>query len=274
MVAEADTMRSYIAVALLLFPSLAVAQIPSPAPKRVAAAATLPTFEVATIKPAASAVIGFHSQPGGRVFLANAPVTMIIGYAFDLQSFQISGGPAWASKERYDITAVPPDASPSRTAAQPPLAATPTTEQRQMLQALLRDRFGFKYHWEKHDQPVYILTRGTKPLQLKPPEHPDADSRGNVVMKQGGVADGEAFGENLTMAFVARMLSADLKTPVVDQTGISGHYDFHLDPFDADNRDYDAAVFGAIDRLGLKLTRSTAPIDTLVIDHVDPPSAN
>jgi uncharacterized protein (TIGR03435 family) len=240
-------------------------------------ASTLPSFEVATIKPMdpnAGGALGFYSRPGGRVFVGAATVKTIVTLAYHLQEYQVVGGPDWASTERYNISAVPPDSSPSRTAVQPEIKASPSEEQRQMLQRLLLDRFGLKVHRETREGPVYILSRGKKPLQLKEPEHKDGDPRGTVIIRQGGIADGSAFGENITMPILAEQLGSRLELPVIDRTGIQGSYDFELAPSDPDNHDFTFAAFQAMDRLGLKLERSRGSSEVIVIDRVDRPSQN
>jgi uncharacterized protein (TIGR03435 family) len=72
--------------------------------------------------------------------------------------------------------------------------------------------------------------------------------------------------------FLLRCLAATLHMPVVNQTGITGSWDFHVDSVDPDNHDIPTAVYGVIDRLGLKIKRSRGPIQTLVIDHIDHPT--
>ncbi len=240
-------------------------------------AASLPSFEVATIKPIdpkSGGVVGFYSRPGGRVFIGYADVKMIMYYAFDIQQYQISGGPDWVGGERYNIEAIPPDTAQSRTAKQPSIAATPSAEQRLMLQSLLRDRFALQYHRETREGPVYLLTRGSGKLQLQEPKDKDSDARGAVMMKQGGIVDGEAFGENISMQALAKSLSSALRLPVLDQTGITGSWDFHLTPVDPENRDYNAAVFDAMHRLGLELKKGRGPVDEIVIDHIERPTEN
>ena len=100
------------------------------------------------------------------------------------------------------------------------------------------------------------------------------DARCAVWTKSGGIVDGEAFGQNISMQDLVRMLTTALKTVAVDQTGLTGRYDFHLPPNDPENHDYTTAVFEAMRRLGLKLKRGTGPVDTVVIDHVERPSEN
>ena len=232
-------------------------------------------FEVATIKsidPNAGGMVGFVSYPGGRVLFGHSSLKMMMYFAYDIPESRISGGPDWVGKDQFDVTAVPPDSSESRTAKQPPVKATPSAEQRQMLQSLLADRFALKVHREIKQGPVYLLTLGSGKLRLQDPKDRDADSRFAVMQKGGGIVDGETFGVNVSMAFVAARLRLDL--PVVDETGLNGAYDFHLDPDDPENQNYSAAVFDAMERLGLKLKRGTGPVETLVIDHVERPSAN
>jgi uncharacterized protein (TIGR03435 family) len=60
----------------------------------------------------------------------------------------------------------------------------------------------------------------------------------------------------------------------MNQTGIAGSYDYYLPPSDPENQELAAAVFNVVDRLGLKLKRGRGPIQTLVIDHIEPPSEN
>ena len=239
--------------------------------------AQMPAFEVATIKPNdpnKPGIMGFESYPGGRVVVGYANLKMLLYYAFDVQEFQISGVPAWADKNRYDIEALPPSSSESRTAVQPPIKATPSDEQRKMLQTLLIERFGLKFHRETKEGPVYLLLRGKGQLRLDAPKHPDGDSRGGVFMKQGGVADGSADGTNISMLFLARELSPDLGRPVLDRTGLVEHYDFHLEPDDPSNHDMTAAIVDAMNRLGLKLKSAKGPVDTIVIDSVSEPTKN
>jgi len=235
----------------------------------------LPTFDAATIKPpdpkSSFGKMGFYGEPGGRIFFGGT-LKMLVGYAFSLQDYQISQGPDWTASQRFEINAVPPASSASRRITV--RSAKPTSEQRLMLQSLLADRFGFRFHLGTREVEVAILTRGTKPLQLNPPKDPEADPRAIVVVKAGGIADGEAKGTNTTVDFLAERLGAYLRLPVLNQTGIAGSYDFDLPPTDPENQDMAEAVSSVLERLGLKLKRGRGPIQTLVIDHVEQPSAN
>jgi uncharacterized protein (TIGR03435 family) len=261
-----------------------------------AASGSLAQFDAATIKhhdpndknPFSNGQ-GFRGSPGGRIFFGG-PARMLVQFAYGLQDYQVTGGPEWVASERFEINAVPPNDSPSRNIK---IAnAEPTTEQRQMLQSLLRDRFGLQCHFETKEGEVYILTRGTKPLQLKPTEHPDRDPRavtfgplgGFEQRPKGGGAAGGApqirpdgtpvalQGTNTTTDYLALRMSRYLEVPVLNQTGIEGSYDFDV-PVDGQDQLVDQ-VLKLPDGLGLKIKRSRGPVQTLVIDHIDHPTEN
>jgi uncharacterized protein (TIGR03435 family) len=232
-------------------------------------------FDAATIKPpdpnAPYRITGFYDYPGGRVFFGGY-IKWLVEIAFDLQDYQLAGGPNWVSSQWFEINAVPPEASPSRNIKLQ--NAEPTSEQRLMLQSLLRERFGFKYHLEMKEGNVYILRQGSRVLQLKSPKDPAADPRAIVINKEGDIWDGEAEGTNTTTDYLAIRLSRYLQLPVLNQTGITGTYDYYLPPDDPENNDPVAAVRSVVDRLGLKIKRGRGPIQHLVIDHIEPPSEN
>jgi uncharacterized protein (TIGR03435 family) len=232
-------------------------------------------FDAATIKPpdpkAPDRLAGFYGYPGGRVFFGGY-IKGLVGLAFSLQDYQLGGVPNWVSSQWFEINAVPPEASTSRNIKV--RNAEPTSEQRLMLQSLLRDRFGFKYHLGVKEGEVYILSRGSRALQLKPPKDPAADPRAIVFSKVGDIWDGEAEGTNTTTEYLAIRLNHYLQLPVLNQTGITGSYDYYLPPDDPENNDRVAAVLSVVDRLGLKIKRGRGPIQSLVIDHIEIPSEN
>jgi uncharacterized protein (TIGR03435 family) len=237
--------------------------------------ADLPSFDAATIKlpdpkTGGRRMAGFYGDPGGRVFFGG-DVNMLVEIAFNLEDYQVAGGPSWAASQWFEINAVPPETSSSRSIKIH--NGNPTPEQRLMLQSLLRDRFGLKFHLETKEGEVFTLTRGSKPLQLKPPKDPAADPRAIIVIRPSGV-DGEALGINTTTDYLAQRLGGYLRLPVLNQTGIAGSYDFDLPPDDPENQDLVTAVLSVVDRLGLKLKRGHGPVRTLVIDRIEQPSEN
>jgi len=260
---------------LLAFPHLhAQTSITPEAPEQFAAITIKPSDPNATRFP-----FGYEGSPGGRIHFGGN-IRTLIAVAYGLQDYQLFGGPDWTRESHlgpdfFSIDAVPPDNSPAREIAI--RSGQPTAEQRQMLQSLLHDRFGLQCHFETREGEVYFLTRGTKPLQLLAPKDPNYPPGATIVMRQyddrqGMFEDGEAVGHNVTTDSLATLFNRHLKLPVLNQTGITGTWDFHLAPVDPDNQDIPTAVYSVIDRLGLKIKRGRGPTQTLVIDHIDHPT--
>lgn len=234
----------------------------------------LPQFEVATIKPASVFYIGVLVKPGGRIMGGNCNVSYLVMEAFRVPESMISGGPGWIHSTRYDIEAVPPEDSEAHKYNPPGINVPLVDDQRLMLQALLRDRFGFRYHLEKAERPVLILRRSGKPLKLNPPKDPTAGAHMSVNSYRGGVGDGEIEGINTTMAYTVLNLSYILKQTVIDQTGLTESYDFHVDAPDEKDSDIHDATLEGLKKLGLELKSGKAMVDTIVIDQVSQPTPN
>jgi len=238
---------------------------------------TLPSFEAVSIRPIPPGTEahgwGFHSLPGGRVDIGAIGIRQLISQAFDVPADRIKGGPQWLDTEGYAILAVPPDASRSRTAPQAHTSFTPTAEQRLMLQSMLMDRFSLRYHEETRPGSVYMLTRGRGKLRL---DHPKDSGRqpAFVLFMRGDIFDGETRGANVSMPIVAGRLGADLNASVVDETGLTGSYDFYVEPFAPENNDARFAAIGAMHRLGLNLKRASDSVKVIVIDNVERPTPN
>ena len=235
-----------------------------------------PAFEVASVKPASpeSRSIALSTYPGGRITVSLYTLQMLIEEAFDVQSFQVSGGPRWINDDRYDIVAKPPASSKSSKANPPSPKAPPNDEQRQMLQTLLADRFQLKFHRETKEGPVYILGKGSKKLKLQDPkngdDYPWAGSIGG-----GGISGDGLAGINISMPLLATRLSWYLRRPVLDRTGLKGSYDFKFEYAPDDPRpDIISSIFASVQGIGLKLEAAKGPVETIVIDHAEKPSAN
>jgi uncharacterized protein (TIGR03435 family) len=234
-----------------------------------------PEFEVASVKPATSRELnGLHVYPGGRVECNGCILQYLIEEAFDIQGFQLGGGPAWMVADRYDIEAKPPASSMSSHSNPPYSKAHPNEEQRQMLQSLLMDRFQLKYHRETKEGPVYLLVRGKKPLRME-----DSKDKGAYPWSgslRGGAIMGDGLaGTNESMADLAWRLRSYLGRPVLDRTGLSGSYDFRVEyQVDGPQPDVISMIMATLQDLGLKLEVSRGPIETIVIEHAAKPSAN
>jgi uncharacterized protein (TIGR03435 family) len=75
--------------------------------------------------------------------------------------------------------------------------------------------------------------------------------------------------------FAERLGEMQLGRPVLDRTGLQGEFDFKVEYATNDNPDVGASIFTAVqDQLGLKLEATKGPLEMLVIDHAEKPSAN
>ena len=236
-----------------------------------------PSFEVASIKLSNSrqgAPIGLFVYPGGRIRASLCTFKYLVMNAFDVQSFQISGGPRWVDHTRYNIDAIAPPSSQVRKWTPPSFKAPLNAKERQMLQSLLMDRFHLKFHWEKKVGHVYFLTMGKRELNLRPAKDKhDYPWAGSV---EGGAINGDGIaGDNVSMPQLAARLSGYLDRPVLDKTGLNGSYDFRYRySSNPSNLDIDSCIFTSIRELGLKLKAGKGPVRTIVIDHVEHPTPN
>ena len=238
----------------------------------------MPEFEVASVKPSlpSGGHIGWLVYPGGRVSISHSTLLMLIQCAFDVQPFQVSGGPSWMRdyQYRYEIEALPPPTSQS-SKLNPPSPNVPLNqEEREMLQALLMDRFQLQFHRETRQGSVYLLTLGNKEPKLK--EVKDKGEPEWVGSPHDGAINGDGVaGKNISMPVLAQRLSRYLKKPVFDQTGLKGFFDFRYDyATDEAQPDIISCILTSLQGIGLKLKPSEGPVETIVVDHAEKPSAN
>jgi uncharacterized protein (TIGR03435 family) len=238
-----------------------------------------PAFEIASIHPSGKdqrEINGLYIYPGGRIACRGCTLQYLIMRAFNVEHFQIAGGPAlvdWETGERFEIQARPPVSSPSAQSNPPSPKSAPSDEQRQMLQSLLADRFQLRFHREVKDGRVYILTKGRGKLKLTAPKDKNAFPWAGGI--SGGWFGGGMRGQDISMPQLAVRLSRFLEGPVLDQTGIEGSFDFEY-PTGADDNDSDIPGFlmSAMKAIGLDLKSGKGSLETIVIDQVKRPSEN
>jgi uncharacterized protein (TIGR03435 family) len=243
-----------------------------------------PQFEVATIKPNKSGESGasLGPRPGGRLIGTNQTVRNLIRNAFNVQPYQIVGGPDWMDADRFDILAKAADADVDANGRVAPQGMM------LRLQALLEDRFAMATHWETRDLPAYALVR-VSPASLgprlkvhtgdctRPPG--SAPAAGAAAVKCGTNVNMSAAGAKVTAIGItietfARNLSSAAGRYVVDKSGLAGHYDLELEFTPEQSADTAGpSLFTAMqEQLGLKLDSERAPIEVLIIDGVERPT--
>ena len=227
---------------------------------------SLPSFEVASVKPFDRIGQVGHGRlevSGPRVTMTGYTLSALIVYAYDLRNYQISGGPGWITSDGFTIAAK----AEGETA--PEIA-----EIRKMLQSLLSDRFGLKLHRETKELRVYNLVSAKAGPTLTP-------SKAQRATMQMGA--GRMFLSKFTTAQFASVLSGVLSRPVLDQTGMTGEFDFTLESPDINMarmppppEDFNGpSIFTAIqEQLGLRLDPARGPIEILVVDQADRPIEN
>jgi uncharacterized protein (TIGR03435 family) len=248
-------------------------------PKPMAADAN-PGFEVATIKPSKPGTrgkgIGFD---GHKFIMRNVDMDDLISFAYGMHTKQIVGAQDWFDKDLFDIDGTPD------------VSGVPSMHQMElMMQKLLPDRFALKFHYEQRKLPAYIITvAGGGPKMTKTKFGPN-DPQAFFFRAFGDLTVG-----NMTIKeFATWFQGGVMDRPVVDQTGLTDRYDFHLKwtpddsqfaqwrssngPFQApvgDNPDAPPSLWTAMqEQLGLKMESGQAMDDVIVIDHVDHPSPN
>jgi uncharacterized protein (TIGR03435 family) len=230
----------------------ASAQTPAPAP----------AFEVASIKLSELREGSDGDFNLGRLRMQGT-LRSIIRIAYEIPNERIDGGPKWLDDEHYEINAK----------AEGPAQ---TDELRAMLQTLLADRFGLRFHRVTKTLSGYTLKIADSGLKIKEVEPSDSHST------SGG--SGSVAAKNVPMSRVAAPLSTILASPVVDETGNTGFFDFTLTwspektnasvttPNADDPR---PSLFTAVEeQLGLKLERRRVPADFIEIDQVSRPTLN
>jgi uncharacterized protein (TIGR03435 family) len=224
-----------------------------------------PRFEVASIKPSTASVNDTSGVTTGRNRLEAANVTLkrcIIG-AYGVGPQQVIGGPDWLDTDRFAI-----DARADRRIDEDAIFML-------MLRDLLADRFKLALHRETRNLPVYVLEvarNGPKLEKADPVEASTNTSSDNTsILVDARHADMDSF---------ARTLARQTALPVINQTGLEGFFTFKLRWLRDTARRPDpelegASLFTAIqEQLGLRLRSEKAPVEVLVIDHAERPSAN
>jgi uncharacterized protein (TIGR03435 family) len=258
--------------------------------------ATSLSFEVASVKPNHSGDNGRRIMFGpGRFTASGATIRFLITMAYMVKEFQVSGGPSWVDSERYNIDAKEEDSLAKE------LEKLPQDERMQkkglLIPSLLADRFQLRLGHATKELPIYVLViakNGPKLREAKPGTYNGIKGRDGIA--HGGsmhVTRGQLECQAASLDLLAFQLSQQLGRNVVDHTGLKGNYDFIVKwtpdpnegamfkepqggrpyPDNAPPESSGPSIFTAIqEQLGLKLESTKAPVDILVIDHIERPS--
>jgi uncharacterized protein (TIGR03435 family) len=249
-------------------------------------------FEVATIRPFKPDEKDQDDACGDQVRIQGATLKDLINSAWDLNQFDpdvLVGAPKWLGEDRFDIHA---KLESEDGGAAPNVCELPDEEMRQLLRAVIEDRFQMKDHWEDRPGTAYHLVADN-------PKMPPGDSATRTRCYAGPGPDGKDprltnhvlnrlfTCQNITMAqfgeHLQAMVQGYIHSTVIDDTGLKGSYSFTLsfsgggqlpggvnagmagaDPNGA------ISLFDAVkNTLGVKLEKQTRPVHVLVIDHIE-----
>jgi uncharacterized protein (TIGR03435 family) len=264
-------------------------------------------FDVASVKPNNSGDFrrAIGPGPGGRFQALNNTLRELVTYAYGVDmaraGLQIAGGPEWMDRDRFDIDARAPGG-----------AATPA-ETREMVRALVDERFKLQARRETREVPTYDLVvdrrdarmgarlrastidcearraaarRGGPPPAAPPGPPPNPETIRPVCGLRQTPA--RFAGDAVTMTRLASALGPVSGRIVFDRTGLSGYFDVDLEwaPGQEQPSRPDGAPPTAVDpsmtplftaireQLGLRLEASRAAVEIIVVVSAERPAPN
>jgi uncharacterized protein (TIGR03435 family) len=272
-------------------------------------------FEVASIKPnnSGDGRVMMQVQPG-QFRATNITLRLLIRNAYQLQDFQISGGPNWMAADHYDLIAKLPEGF--QPPPGPPAPGSGPAPMQLMLRALLAERFKLTVHNETKDAPIYGLIVGRSDGKLGPslkksetdcaaqfaagrgrgrgpmPPPPGPPQPGESIPCGVRIGPGALTMGGAPLSQFANSLGMFAGRIVLDRTGLAGNYDINLTwtPDQMAQRPPGApdplvngvavdpngpSLFTAVqEQLGLKLDSQRGPVETLVVDRAEKPVEN
>jgi uncharacterized protein (TIGR03435 family) len=263
-----------------------------------------PVFDVTSVKPSGPDSPAHSNVPlgpgdtfspvGGFFSAVNTPLSSYISFAYKIMASQAvfiwPQMPQWVKDSHYDIQGRA-EGNPGK------------DEIRAMMRALLADRFKLTIHTEVRQVPLFLLVVATPGktgprLRVHPAGDPCPAEQGTddgFPPKCGGIYGQTPSapnhlrlgGRDVPMELITQSFpTLDLGRPVIDKTGLKGHYDFTIDwaPDSRDPREPglagipDPSGLGFFEslkqQLGLRLEPQKGPIEVMIIDHIEHPSEN
>jgi uncharacterized protein (TIGR03435 family) len=195
-------------------------------------------------------------------------------------TYLLKGEPDWVDTDPYDFVAkvAPEDAATWQ--------KMDNSTKRLMIRAALPDALNLKVHIEIQTRPVYnlVVAKGGPNLtQTKPDMNAPSDAKTPVRGSVEWVSMDEAAYTNCSMADLVDGLAARLDRDVINKTGLTGRYDFHVKPLpyqhydpkstNVEDTDFAGTIEG-VKNLGLRLEPGKADTNVIVIDHIERPPEN
>jgi uncharacterized protein (TIGR03435 family) len=247
------------------------------APDVLKAQQSKPAFDVASIRKNLDGGPTLAGIRGDAYRATSISVQYLISFAYhdEIRDDQIVGGPGWLQTDRFDISAKP--------------AGVTLNETRLMIRGLLADRFGLVMVKEQRAGDIYLLKVARGDGRLGPDLRRVNDDCVNeskdpkMLLRPSSGARPSFFTRCTTLDNVAGYLSQELRTTVVNETGITGRWDVvvahsgmqpRLGPDGLPLDDRPMLLTAVQEQLGLKLERQRGMVDVWVIKSVHPPTEN
>ena len=271
-----------------------------------------PHFEVAVIKPSRPDEQSASRSGRDRIEYLGNSLKYLIQFAWNLNlddDDDIVGLPKWGASDRYDVQGKASSEDLIQTANGPQIGYE---QARHMLQTLLIERFGIRAHIEERSATAYNLQAASPRLRAADPAERTKCGEGpapggQVPRPMTPIRNRVVLCQNITMAEFGRELPfiayGYIYSPVLDETGLKGRYDFTLSfssasrvqPGDGGESSEESAsgtsqgasliaeepngaisLFDAVrHQLGLRLAKVRRPVPILIIEHINrQPSAN
>ena len=248
------------------------------------ASASALAYDVASIRPhpADDGSLSFSDPPHlARITITGVTMANVVENAYGLTEFQLLGGPSWVQSQRFDVEARSDSATNDILAKLTPCQQRLAKEH--MLQLVLADRAHLAIHHGSKDVAGYnlvIAKSGPKLHESTPDADADLPHRGGMTMRSNKLGY-QLTANSFRIDSLAGWLANETHSPVANNTGLSAKYDLALQWSEdlaaapaAGDTPYPQIFTALQEQLGLKLEPTKAPIDTVIIDHIDPPSPN
>jgi len=247
------------------------------------------SFDVATIRPSKSDSLR-TVRSASELQMHDVTVRYLIEQAYNIpwtngSKDRIRGGPGWIDSDQFDVDA--------KVALEAPQQMPEEQRRRQMnlrLQTLLADRLKLKVHFETHQQPVFAIVTGKDGPKLTPVSGAEGPQDLGISVRYNGQA-AQMTAKGVTLAALANWLTGYSEMAgqtVVDQTGLTQRYDFDLSwtreraLTNAEQNGQSesparagASLFTALqEQLGLKLVKTRATVEIIVVDSIERPTEN
>ena len=223
--------------------------------------------KIAAINPGGQTTDRVHSILSARLLIAFA-----YNVPFGFERIRVVGGPDWLGSDDYEIQAKIED---SMYAAMQKMNSAQQREQVKLMeQSLLADRFKLKVHFETREMPGFALVIAKSGPKLRPAK--DGESSRLSVRQNEMTATAISMDQWIHSPFLGGRV-------VVDQTGLTGTYDFTLTWSEQsvasgagqENGADAPSLFTAVqEQLGLKLVPTKVPVQVIIVDSIERPSAN